>query len=173
MNSAPEAARPGGFLQPSLPSPPASSINSPPAGYEVLPQPWSTPLKPGSSKESAFIDYVDQKLLGISRRYEKRFNADFEDESTSGIQGRGYESYGELARDLEGVIDVVWVSGTRTEGLVTLIGHRPGTEFRTSFTSSAIPSHHCVDILHLSRTLYVSPRPISSFRPDTELGTTS
>lgn len=32
------------------------------------------------------------------------------------MQGRGYESYGELARDLEEVIDVVWVSGTRTEG---------------------------------------------------------
>ena len=123
MNSAPEVPQPGGFLQPILPSPPASSINSPPAGYQVLPQPRSTPLKPGSAKESAFIDYVDRKLLGISRRYEKRFNADFEDEATSGIQGRGYESYRELARDLEGVIDVVWVSGTRTEDPLTHIRH--------------------------------------------------
>lgn len=81
-----------------------------------MPRPRSTPLKPGSAKESSVIDYVDRKLLEISRRYEKRFNADFEDEATSGIQGRGYESYGELARDLERVIDVVWVSGTRTEG---------------------------------------------------------
>lgn len=77
-----------------------------------MPRPRSTPLKPGSAKESSVIDYVDRKLLEISRRYEKRFNADFEDEATSGIQGRGYESYGELARDLERVIDVVWVSGT-------------------------------------------------------------
>lgn len=78
-----------------------------------LPHPRFTPLKPGSSKESSFIDYVDRKLLGISRRYEKRYNADFEDEATSGIEGRGYESFAELAKDLEGVIDVVWVSGTR------------------------------------------------------------
>ena len=56
---------------------------------------------------------MDNKLLGISRRYEKRYNADFEDEATSGIEGRGYESFGELAKDLEAVIDVVWVSGTR------------------------------------------------------------
>lgn len=116
MSSASEAPGPGGFLQPTLPSPPASSHNSPPAGNTVLPQPRSTPLKPGSAKESSFIDYVDRKLLGISRRYEKRFNTDFEDEATSGIEGRGYESYGELARDLEGVIDVVWVAGTRKEG---------------------------------------------------------
>ncbi|KAF6226253.1 hypothetical protein HO133_009119 [Letharia lupina] len=112
MSSAYGAPGPGGFLRPTLPSPPASSFNSPPAGYTILPQPRSTPLKPGSAKESSFIDYVDRKLLEISRRYEKRFNADFEDEAMSGIQGRGYESYGELARDLEGVIDVVWVSGT-------------------------------------------------------------
>ena len=44
----------------------------------------------------------------------KRYNADFEDEATSGIEGRGYESFGGLAKDLEAVIDVVWVSGTRT-----------------------------------------------------------
>ena len=116
MSSAYGAPGPGGFLRPTLPSPPASSFNSPPAGYTILPQARSTPLKPGSAKESSFIDYVDRKLLEISRRYEKRFNADFEDEAMSGIQGRGYESYGELARDLEGVIDVVWVSGTRTGG---------------------------------------------------------
>ena len=56
---------------------------------------------------------MDRKLLGISRRYEKRYNADFEDEAMSGIEGKGYESFGELATDLASVIDVVWVSGTR------------------------------------------------------------
>ena len=120
MSSASETPGPGGFLQPTLPSPPASSINSPPSGNPILPQPRSTPLKPGSAKESGFIDYVDRKLLGISRRYEKRFNADFEDDVAS--EGRGYESYGELARDLEGVINVVWVSSTRMEGCWTQYG---------------------------------------------------
>ena len=79
----------------------------------MLPRSRANPLKPGSSKESSFIDYVDNKLLGISRRYEKRYNADFEDEATSGIEGRGYESFGEMVKDLEAVINVVWVSGTR------------------------------------------------------------
>jgi len=79
-----------------------------------LPQPRSTPLKPGSPKESSFIDYVDRKLLAVSRRYEKRFINDIEDEGQSG-KGRGYEDFGELAKDLEGVIDIIWVSGTRME----------------------------------------------------------
>lgn len=115
MSSTFESAGPGGFLQPTLPSPPVSSFEYLPAGNTILRQPRSTPLKPGSAKESSFIDYVDKTLLGISRRYEKRYNNGFEDEATSGIEGRGYESYGELASDLEGVIDVVWVSGTRME----------------------------------------------------------
>ncbi|MCJ1453838.1 hypothetical protein MMC28_004187 [Mycoblastus sanguinarius] len=107
-----EPAGPGGFLQSTLPSPPPSSSHSSSTATSILPQPRSTPLKPGSAKESSFIDYVDRKLLGISRRYEKRYNADFEDEAMSGIEGKGYESFGELATDLASVIDVVWVSGT-------------------------------------------------------------
>ncbi|KAL2042073.1 hypothetical protein N7G274_005261 [Stereocaulon virgatum] len=112
MASRSKLPEPGGFLHPSLPSPPASTATTASTVTSTLPHPRSTPLKPGSSKESSFIDYVDRKLLGISRRYEKRYNADFEDEATSGIEGRGYESFAELAKDLEGVIDVVWVSGT-------------------------------------------------------------
>ena len=113
MTSASEPAGPGGFLQPTLPSSPTSTATFISNTPSTLPHSRSTPLKPGSSKESSFIDYVDRKLLGISRRYEKRYNTDFEDEATSGIEGRGYESFGELAKDLNGVIDVVWMSGTR------------------------------------------------------------
>ena len=114
MTSATEShPGPGGFLQPTLPSPPASTTTSASTATPVLPRPRANPLKPGSSKESSFIDYVDNKMLGVSRRYEKRYNTDFEDEATSGIEGRGYENFGELAKDLEAVIDVVWVSGTR------------------------------------------------------------
>ncbi|MCJ1272830.1 hypothetical protein MMC21_000619 [Puttea exsequens] len=102
----------GGFLVTTLPSPPPSSGASTAAAPSILPQPRNAPLKPGSAKESSIIDYVDKKLLGISRRYEKRFNADFEDEAASEIEGRGYERFGEVAKDLEDVIDVVWISGT-------------------------------------------------------------
>lgn len=103
----------GGFLQPALPPSLDYSINSPLAD-SILPQPRSTPLKSGSARERTFIDYVDQKLLGISRRYEKRFNANFNDSWSSVPEGRGYEEFGEAARDLEALTDVIWVSGTRS-----------------------------------------------------------
>ncbi len=113
MSSTPDLPGPGGFLQPTLPSPPPSSSHSSSNAPKILPQPRSTPLKAGSSKESSFIDYVDRKLLAVSRRYEKRFNTDFEEDDQLNVTGRGYEDFGELAKDLEAVIDVVWVSGTR------------------------------------------------------------
>lgn len=103
---------PGGFLQPILPSPPSSSVSSPSAN-SILPQPRSKPLKPGGSKESSFVDYVDHKLLGISRRYEKRSNLNLEDEMSSDLDGRGYEEFDEVAKDLETLADAIWVSGTR------------------------------------------------------------
>lgn len=103
---------PGGFLPPVLPSPPIFTVSSP-STNTLLPHPRSNPLKPGSAKETNFIDYVDQKLLGISRRYEKRFNANLEDERSSDLEGRGYEDFGEVAKDLEVLADVIWISGTR------------------------------------------------------------
>lgn len=115
MSSASTLPGPGGFLQPTLPSPPPSSTNSVSNASAILPHPRSTPLKPGSSKESSFVDYVDRKLLAVSRRYEKRFNTDFEDTDAFDPKSKGYEDFGELAQDLEGVIDIVWVSATRRE----------------------------------------------------------
>ena len=121
MNPSDNYSSPGGFLQPTLPSPPPSSARSSSTAASILPDPRSTPLKTGSAKESSFIDHVDRKLLGISRRYEKRYNADFEDETSEDLEGRGYESFGELAKDMEGVIDIVWVSGTRTSSHLVII----------------------------------------------------
>ncbi|MCJ1257146.1 hypothetical protein MMC24_004971 [Lignoscripta atroalba] len=112
MISSSTPPEPGGFLHPTLPSPPQSTITSPSSVSSTLPQPRLHPLKPGGSKESNFIDYVDRKLLDISRRYEKRFNADMQDQSASEAEGRGYESFGEVAKDMGSVLDVVWVSGT-------------------------------------------------------------
>ena len=107
------ANEPGGFLQTPLLSPP-SSLDVPFSSHSaVLPRMRHRPLKPGSSKESTFIDYVDQRLLAISRRYEKRFNTGVEDGGVSDPD-RGYETFAEMANDLENVHDVVWVSGTRT-----------------------------------------------------------
>ena len=103
----------GGFLRPSLPSPPASSVSSPSAARLVLPKPRSRPLRSGSSKESEFINHVEQKLLAISRRYENRFSATLSEEANPDVEGRGYTNIGEELRDLDPVVDLIWISGTR------------------------------------------------------------
>lgn len=99
----------GGFLQPIMPS---SNANSP-SNSSILPQPRSTPLKPGSSKESSLINYVDQRLLDISRRYELRSNPIANKQPTSNTEDKGYKDFGVVATDLDSLIDVVWVSGSR------------------------------------------------------------
>ncbi|KAI4249750.1 MAG: hypothetical protein L6R40_000539 [Gallowayella cf. fulva] len=70
------------------------------------------PLKPGGMKESDFINHVEQKLLAISRRYANRFSATLSEEENLDVEGRGYKNIGEEVRDLDQVIDIVWISGT-------------------------------------------------------------
>ncbi|KAL8989704.1 MAG: hypothetical protein Q9177_001462 [Variospora cf. flavescens] len=103
----------GGFLQPTLPSPPQSSVNSPRSARPLLPSPRSKPLRPGSSKEGDLIRYIEQKLLAVSRRYENRFSAALSGEENPDVEGRGYKDIGEQLRELDPVVDVVWISGTR------------------------------------------------------------
>lgn len=103
----------GGFLPPTLPSPPASAVNSPRPTSSILPAPRTRPLKPGSSKESDFINYIERKLLAISRHYENRFTSALSGEENPDIEGRGYKDIGEEIRDLDPVVDVIWISGTR------------------------------------------------------------
>ena len=110
----------GGFLHLTIPTPPESTVTSPSVSSSSLPCARSHPLKPGTSKESSFIVYVDRKLLEISRRYEKRYNDGLEDQSIS-LENRGYESFGDVAKDLENVVDIVWVSGTRRDFYISLI----------------------------------------------------
>ena len=117
MPTKPPSPEPGGFFHPILPSPPASSTTAASVPASSLPQPRARPLKPGSSKESSFIDYVDRELLDISRRYEKRFNTGMEGNRMPKGERMGYEGFGEVGRDLERVVDVVWVSGTRISTL--------------------------------------------------------
>ena len=110
------ASKDGGFIpqdSSGISSPPFNASSNP---ATTLPRSRSIPLKPGSSKESNFILYIDQKLLEISRRYEKRFNVGFEGEPALTIDDLGYGSFDQVAKDLEYVVDVVWVSGTRMLG---------------------------------------------------------
>ncbi len=137
MNLASFPDEAGGFLQPNLPSSrsPTSSNGS------ILPYPRSTPLKPGSKKESSFIGYVDQTLLGISRRYELRTNQIFEDQLCSDIEVKGYKDFGEVAGDLDVLTDVVWVSGSRL--LLIRWLYDPVLIIGFSFFANTVFPHNC------------------------------
>ncbi|KAI9719251.1 MAG: hypothetical protein M1812_003581 [Candelaria pacifica] len=116
---------PGGFItNPTTPfSPPPSSVASSFANT-TLPHPRAHPLRLGSSKESGFINYVDKGILNVNRRYTKKFSEEGGETGSAdgGVDGgkgggtsketKGYESFREVGRDLESLVDVVWVSGT-------------------------------------------------------------
>ena len=110
MASSPET---GGFLHLTLPSP-APTTPTPSSAASVLPSQRSRQLKAGGTKEGALVHFVDSKLLQVSGRYEKRFGRDAEGKMPLGVEP-GYESFGEAAKDLESILDVIWVSGTRME----------------------------------------------------------
>jgi hypothetical protein len=97
----------GGFLRSELITPPPSSAASSTVANS-LPSPRQHPLKSGGPKESAFIRYVDQGILLAKRRWAKR---KFDDGSAGEV--KGYHSFKEAGKDLDSLIDVVWVSGTR------------------------------------------------------------
>lgn len=72
-------------------------------------------------KETTVINHLDKSILAVNRRHAKKFSSAYEGANaqaqgqTQQGQGseRGYESFKELVRDVEGLVDVVWVSGTR------------------------------------------------------------
>ena len=99
----------GGFL-PSILSPPVSSTSSSTVG--ALPQPRGRPLKSGSSKESTFIRYLDDNILKVQRRYARR-SSDGNDAEYK-LEATGYKSFAEPSKDIESLIDLIWLSGTRT-----------------------------------------------------------
>src|SRR5437667_10742399 len=120
----------GGFLPPTLPLSPTSTTTTS-ALDSTLPYPPSHPLKPGSAKETAFIQYVDKGILEVTRRYAKKFSGDFggEDRRDDSIGASsktvpaaqspmGYESIRDVCMDLEKLVDVIWVSGTRKLALI-------------------------------------------------------
>ncbi|KAL4901802.1 hypothetical protein BDW74DRAFT_70393 [Aspergillus multicolor] len=115
----------GGFMQPSALSPvPSTSTVTP----SVLPKQRTHPIRSGSMKEATVINHVDRTILAINRRHAKKFSSVYEQLQTpqnsmastsvgskSGIvedKERGYESFKEVVKDIEGVVDVLWVSGT-------------------------------------------------------------
>lgn len=99
---------PGGFIRPQggLPSPAPSSASS--RAASSLPHPRNNALRPGSNKEDMVRRYVEDRLLYISRRYVKKFgNPD------PGDAVVGFKSFGEVCKELDGIVNVLWKSGTR------------------------------------------------------------
>nr|OQO28182.1 hypothetical protein B0A51_04602 [Rachicladosporium sp. CCFEE 5018] len=113
MSMSPSAS--GGFI----PTPaPSSMTTSTTSTRSALPHPRSQPLRPGGSKELAFIRYVDEHLLKIQRRFAKRTTPaangqDIErDASTIWDDVQGYKSMREACKDVEELLSVIWISGT-------------------------------------------------------------
>jgi hypothetical protein len=94
-----------------LPSPsPSTPSTAGPTSTSTLPTPRIHPLKAGSPKEIAFINYVDSKILRINRRYAKKFSSD-PDETDE--EAPGYDTFHDVVEDLDHVFEAVWISRTR------------------------------------------------------------
>jgi hypothetical protein len=126
---------PGGFMPSpnSLHSPTPSTFSTSSRGShssKPLPHPRAKPLRPNSSKEEAARRFVEDRLLRVSRRYAKKFQG-VEEGGVEGLRERqlgspgsggsygavkGYTSMKEVAKDLDEVVDVLWLSGTRKFG---------------------------------------------------------
>lgn len=117
-------------METSVLSPAASTSTVTPS---MLPKQRSHPLRAGSMKETTVINHVDKAILAINRRHAKKFSSVFEQPQEQGRNGasttstgrsgkedegeqrgeQGYESFKEVVKDVEAMVDVLWVSGTR------------------------------------------------------------
>ncbi len=99
----------------SLPSPPVSaaspstSLHGAANASSELPIARRHPLRPGSQKEISLISYIDDKLLRVQRRYGKKFSSSCQEYDDA----PGYNAFDEVLQDVEPLIDLAWVSGTR------------------------------------------------------------
>lgn len=108
------AVRSPGPFNDNFPTPPASSI-APSTHGPPLPKPRKHPLKSGGPKESELIRYLDHALGNVVKNVQNRPHR--RRRASDGIEEvrdtEGYRTFAEAAKDLDGVVDVVWVSGSR------------------------------------------------------------
>ncbi|KAF2732683.1 hypothetical protein EJ04DRAFT_513737 [Polyplosphaeria fusca] len=90
-----------------IPTPPPSL--APSQHPSPLPTPRQKPLNPGGTRETELITYLDHNMVSINHRFATRLST-----TTSPSADKGYRNFGEAAKDIEDLIDVVWVSGSRT-----------------------------------------------------------
>lgn len=102
----------GGFIPPSLslpsPAPTTSTITS------DLPHPRARPLRAGSAKEDQVRNFITDRINHITRRFVKKTGkATGSVDVDTDTEVEGYKAMNELCKDLEDVINIVWLSGTR------------------------------------------------------------
>ncbi|KAF1832608.1 hypothetical protein BDW02DRAFT_464938, partial [Decorospora gaudefroyi] len=75
-----------------------------------LPQPRRQALKPGGARESDLIRYLDYGVNRIQKRVDNRIT----NRKNRPVPGEeeGYKAFWEVTQDVDGLIDVVWVSGS-------------------------------------------------------------
>ena len=106
------------FRQIDIPPTPPESSFTPSVHYaSALPRPRKTPLPSGGQKETSLIFYLDRALDKVGRRATNKHVKEL-------LPGElpGYKSFAEVVKDLDPLIDVVWISGTPTLQLPYLIG---------------------------------------------------
>lgn len=99
----------GGFLQAhQLLSPPPSSVDSSSTAGSLLPEPRSRALRSGGAKETALMNYMDRNITQINRRYAMKYSVNTDGDGLF----RGYNNFSEIVKDVDKLVDIVWVSGT-------------------------------------------------------------
>jgi hypothetical protein len=96
----------GGFVVPSLPSPAPSATST--RSVAGLPHPRGHALRPGSVKEDKVRHFVAARMSHISRRFAKKSAIAAPEDDVV-----GYRSMSELCKDLDELINIIWLSGTR------------------------------------------------------------
>lgn len=104
----------GGFIK-SLPSPAPSGTST--RSTSGLPHPRAHPLRAGSAKEEKIRIYVENQLMYITRREVKKFQ-----EAKPGDDVVGYKNVGELCKDVDALTEILWLSGTRMDPILSVVG---------------------------------------------------
>ncbi|KAI0121032.1 hypothetical protein BJ170DRAFT_646048, partial [Xylariales sp. AK1849] len=152
-------ANSGGFIPTSLPSPAPSTASTRAAAG--LPHPRSKPLLPGSRKEDYAREYVSQRLLHVSRRYVKKHGV-----PNPGDTVTGYESFDQVCKDLEEIVDVLWFSGTPSLQVPYLLNVALViTEYLPSFLPSPRPTFALLKKLDHCFASLLSGQDIRSHEP--------
>ncbi|KAF2868544.1 hypothetical protein BDV95DRAFT_456259, partial [Massariosphaeria phaeospora] len=76
-----------------------------------LPPPRKRPLQTGSAKESELIRFLDRSFNNVQKRCDNRVTHR-KTTTPPPLDAQGYAAFGEAAKDIDGLVNVIWVSGS-------------------------------------------------------------